>query len=411
MEKTMQQKQTHQIVFTRDGSPYWQFWHTEQLPYKRMRISTQIPVRADSAAQAKTQKLSAIEAALKFRAGDAATRERLMPKTHVCVPQLDTFSSYLRWWAEHRLPTHSKSGQARAQQIMPRLEAAFGDLALSEITIERVQEWITERLKTVPIIEVDGQLPRKGKLPKPQTVNREVGLLKSILKDATNGGRLLDSESKRLRVSPLYGMKNLKPANVPPKKVLTLEQQARILEQLQDNPERYALVLLGIKTLARLTNLLGLERRYYDADTRMLTYAQTKNGTQHQVWVDDDLAAALEAIPKNGAHFFPSCRVGERRNWNSHVRQWFESACKRAGVPYGRERGGITWHGATRRSSASRLLANGHNIFTVQAIGNWKDIRMVREYQVPEDAVIKAALQSLAPRLSTPAVTGKNGKN
>jgi hypothetical protein len=401
----MQQKH-REIVFQRAGSPFWQFWYTERMPYRRLRISTRIPIRALSAAQAKAQRLSAIEAALKFLNGDPAMRERLMPKAH--APQLDTFSAYLVWWKEHRLPTHSKSGQERARQILPRLETAFGSLALTDITIEHVQEWMTKRLKTVPIIEVDGQLPRKGKLPKPQTVNREVGLLKSILKDATEGGRLLDSEGKRVRVSPLRGMKNLKPANVPPKKVLTLEQQARILEQLQDHPERYALVLLGIKTLARLTNLLNLERRYYDVETRMLTYAQTKNGTQHQVWVDDDLAVALAAIPKNGAHFFPSCRVGQRHNWNSHVRQWFEMACKRAGVPYGRETGGITWHGATRRSSASRLLANGHNIFTVQAIGNWKDIRMVREYQVPEDAMIKAALQSLAPRLPTPAVAGEH---
>jgi len=47
--------------------------------------------------------------------------------------------------------------------------------------------------------------------------------------------------------------------------------------------------------------------------------------------------------------------------------------CDRAGVLYGRKRGGITFHWATRRTGATRLVVDRKaSIPAVQRQGNWK---------------------------------------
>jgi len=49
-----------------------------------------------------------------------------------------------------------------------------------------------------------------------------------------------------------------------------------------------------------------------------------------------------------------------------------QTACIAAGVDYGRKAGGLTFHHATRRTGATRMLQRGAELKAVQAIGHWK---------------------------------------
>jgi hypothetical protein len=48
-------------------------------------------------------------------------------------------------------------------------------------------------------------------------------------------------------------------------------------------------------------------------------------------------------------------------------------ACKKAKLRYGRRIGGITFHWATRRTGAIRMIQRGVDLKTVQTIGHWKN--------------------------------------
>jgi len=54
------------------------------------------------------------------------------------------------------------------------------------------------------------------------------------------------------------------------------------------------------------------------------------------------------------------------------VRQRLEYLCRAANVPYGRAKGGITFHWATRRSGATRMLIKQRvAVPVVQKQGGW----------------------------------------
>ena len=68
-------------------------------------------------------------------------------------------------------------------------------------------------------------------------------------------------------------------------------------------------------------------------------------------------------------------------------------ACLKAGIPYGRKAGGITFHWATRRTGATRMLQRGVDLKTVQAIGHWKSADVVLD--IYAETTSRAARQAV----------------
>ena len=80
-----------------------------------------------------------------------------------------------------------------------------------------------------------------------------------------------------------------------------------------------------------------------------------------------------------------------------------QTACARAGLPYGRKAGGITFHWATRRTGATRMIRRKVDLKTVQAIGHWKTADVVLDiYTEAHPKAARAAVELVAglPRRS-----------
>ena len=60
------------------------------------------------------------------------------------------------------------------------------------------------------------------------------------------------------------------------------------------------------------------------------------------------------------------------RDRRAAIRLLLRRTCLKLAIPYGRKAGGITFHWATRRTGATRMIAAGVDVKTVQEIGNWR---------------------------------------
>jgi hypothetical protein len=300
------------------------------------------------------------------------------------------FSVFLTWWEKHKLPT--RRGKEREAIILPRFRQAFGHLPITAITRHRVSEWITERLATATVIEQKGH--RREVKATASTVNREVDTLKAILQAAV---------PTYLEVSPLYGMKRL-PSLTPRRRLLTAEEETRLLAIME--PDDKALFLLGLDGLVRLSDCLDVRRA--DDHKTAIWIADPKTGGGFDVPVSTRLRKALDAIKGKAEYYFARRRVAKtERDRRGAIRQMLEMYCRKATppIPYGRKAGGITFHHATRRTGATRMLTSGHDLGTVQKVGRWKDPTVVISiYHELIDDKARAAVESVGkkPRRQKP---------
>jgi len=328
-------------VFVRPNSPY--FWL--RLPRRGqapLRESTGIPVSGGAASRALA------EAAYHARMGDLARGRYELPGAPEPVTPSVSFADWADWYAKHVLPTHR--GQEREAEILAVLRAAFGHLTLTRITRTVVQEWTTARVS--PTVS-------------PRTVNREADLLKAMLRSAV--------EHHKLDASPLAGMKRLH-VTTPERRLMTLPEERALLKVLE--PADKALLLMSLDTLCRLGDCLDL--RWQDDRGKTLWIADPKVGGGYAVPVSSRLRTALDALPRTGEYVFAARRrfpTDARRRRG--VAQMLEAACLRAGLPAGRAAHGLTWHWATRRTAATRLIQAGEDLATVQALGHWRDPSIV----------------------------------
>lgn len=341
---------------------YWWLW----LPrpgQKAIRESTKIPIKAPTPELAKINKQSALDA-FAARMGELARTRYALPEPKTDIP---TFDAYVTSWYEpHVLPRHK--GQEREREILKTLRKAFGTKSLKDITPDLVRAWHTERLKKVVA----------------STINRETNVLKTVLAAAV---------PSVFPVSPLHKMKRLRETPREPV-LLTRPNERKLLKEL--TPTYRALVLVGLDCLVRQGSILNLKWSEVSADHLLI--ADPKGGKSYRVPTSPRVNAALKKLPKTDAFVFPELRIGATRyaRYNK-IRLVLRRACERAGVPWSKKEGGITFHGATRHTGASRAINEGKaSPYTVQAIGGWKDARMLARYVHPTEEGKVAAVRAIA---------------
>jgi integrase len=329
-------------VFKREDSKFWWLYFETS----RTKERTDILV-GETQAQRKDSRAIADEL-YHARMNDLARRVHRLPgkpKTLVFRKYAETYDTTV---IAHR------RGVEREREILKHLTAFFGGDPLTHIDRERVQAYQTARLTS-------------AEKPLKSTVNREVDLLKGMLRDAV---------PTYLPVSPLVGMPRLKCASVP-KRILTPAQETQLLK-VATHPQDYALLVLGIDTLVRLGDLLDLRRS--DRQGVWLMIRDPKAGVPYPVPLSPRAVLALDAIPDEGPHYFVKFRKAMKpRDWRSSVRQRLEHLCSltRPKVPFGSLHG-VTFHGATRKTGATRLLVGKKkDLATVQRLGGWKNPEML----------------------------------
>ncbi len=347
-------------IYRRKDSLFW--WM--RLDGVNRRLSTKVLVDADTAIERQRQRESA-EAIYRAHMTDLARLRHDLPP-HLETPGV-TFQTFSEWYDTHVIPTHR--GVERERELLKVLRSQLAHLELSAITRDVVQEYRSTRLAAKK---------------RPGTVNREVALLKSILREASHAGHL--------KVSPLVGMPMLRTTRRP-KRVLTTAEEGRLLEKLA--PADRALFIVAVDTLVRLTNVLNLTRG--EDRGAFLALEDSKTGP-YEVPLSTRARAALDSLPNDGPYFFPGRRTAKtERDRRGIIRRMLQRACAKCDppVPYGRAIAGVTFHTATRATGATRMLRAGVDPKTVQAVGNWDSFEQMGEYLQASDMVSRTAAVNL----------------
>jgi integrase len=356
-------------VYTRQDSPWYWLW-LERPGRPALREKTRIPVHAPTALQRKTQRAQA-EDAYRARMGELARAGYDLP---TALPAR-TFAALADWYETH--VTAHKRGAAREREILQQLRKHFGPLQLADLTLAHVREWMTARRAE--------KVPRSSRTVSVATVNRELDVLKHVLGSAV---------PTYLDANPLIGLKRLR-APLEPMRVLAHDEERRLLAAVHDARDR-ALLVAGLDTIARLGSLLALEWRDDHGDH--LEFRNPKAGPSYRVPVSARLRAALDALPvdERGRYIFAHRRTTkDPEGWRNAVKLMLRRACARAGIPYGRARGGITFH-ALRHTGATRMIAAGVDLRTVQELGGWSSLRQLARYAHPTADAKRRAVETVS---------------
>jgi Phage integrase family len=321
-------------LFTRPDSPYWWLF----LETTKQKERTDIRLGETTAQRKDSRKLATDR--YHQRMNELSARLYKLPSATPAIRFAKYADPYARDVIAHR------RGARRETELLGQLVAFFGADLLSVIDQDRVRAYQTSR-------RTGGAAAR--------TVNREIDLLKGMLRDAV---------PKYLNASPLTGMKRLRV--VPPRRRFVSDAElARLLAVCEDAQDR-AVLLLGRDPLIRLGDILDLQAS--DRDGPWLYVRDPKGGAPYEVALSKRTQGALDALDADAGWLFPKFRRAQQpRDWPGSVRQRLEYLCRRAGLPYGRTRNGITFHWGTRRSGATEQLVQRHvPLPVVQKQGNWK---------------------------------------
>jgi integrase len=337
---------------------------------RTIRRSTQIPHDAPGAGQRAEQKQQAIALFNKLQAEMVLRKHDVGPKAAV------TLHKYLDWYEEH-VSAQKRSAAAYEATVFRRLRLDFDKHALlTELTLNRIIEWRSQRLKTVRGNASKGATDTV----KPNTVNRQVDVISHVLASAV---------PRYLPENPIAGLKPLKAEAI---EAITLSRadEAKLLAVLE--PADQAIIVAALDSLVRAGDLVEL--RWAQDHGKYLTILNPKGGTSYKTPVSSRLRTLLDALPKTSAYIFEHRRQAktEALRVNS-LKQMLEYACTRAGVPYGRGTG-ITFHGL-RHTGATRMIDAGVNVRLVQSVGGWKSLRMLTRYLHPTDEAAAAAVEAI----------------
>lgn len=371
-------------VYTRADSKF--FWlHLERTGQPGIKQRTSIRCDAPDAWQRKQNRQLA-EQLYHVRMSALARGELEGP-----VKATITFEKFAAWYEQHVLPKHR--GQERERQILPRLVRDFGAYDLTQISKKLVTEWQTRRLATPTAIAAKKRTKARTVRVTANTVNRETDVLKSVLQAAV---------PEYLEASPLYGMKRLHTLT-PKRRLLEPDEEARILRAM--SPADRALFLLGSDSLVRLGDILDIKREDDRGDR--IWIRDPKTGGGFEVPISTRTRKALDKIRDDGSGYYFSLRrrAETEANRRTAVRHMLERACKAAKppVPYGRVRDGITFHWATRRTGATRMIHAGIDLGTVQKVGRWAQPDVVLGiYHELIDERARAAVEAVSGTPASP---------
>ena len=267
-------------------------------------------------------------------------------------PRRSWKETVVRWLAE----TEEKATHGEDVKKLRWLDPLLGHLMLDQVTLDVIDTVRTERAKTVAR----------------STVNRYLGLVRSILRRARDEWEWIDKAPKvKLYKEPLPRERSISP-----------HQAETLLAQLPTHQRD--VVLFALATGLRKKNVLGLEWSHVNLETghAWVGAADSKNRRPIAVPLN---ATALEIVRRQiGKHRERVFTYRGRPITQANTRAW-RRALKRAGIE------NFRWHDL-RHTWASWHRQAGTPTHELQRLGGWRSAVMVERYaHLAPDYLTRAA--------------------
>jgi integrase len=287
---------------------------------------------------------------------------------------VDFAVSYLEYSKDHK-----RSYGIEFYYVDRTLVPFFGRLRLTEINPIRVELFKQKRLR-------DGL--------KKSSINREIGLLKSMLNRAVKLGTI--------GAHPAEGVKLFEVDDPSVSdRVLSSEEETRLLTACDESELRYRaphlklVILVALYTGLRRGEILRLRWSDIDFEKGRLRVLKSKSraGRRH-VNLNSMLHGRLLELheQEHGEWIFPSPRrfqaQGQPERHVADVKNSFRRAVRLAGIKR------ITFH-QLRHTFCSRLADAGVSMPVIQKLAGHASITMTSRYTHPEDELKKQAVEVL----------------
>jgi integrase len=240
------------------------------------------------------------------------------------------------------------------EQIVGKLKRGLGaDTPLQEITAQRIAQYDRDRVS---------QTSRLGRNVTPSTVNRELAILRHMLRLAEEWGYIEKVPRIRLAKEPEGRLRFLSEDEIP-----------RLLQACEDskNPYLTAIVTLALNTAMRKGEILGLTWERVDFARGVLVLEQTKSGRRREIPMNRAVYDVLSPLPgpkAEGVLF----RKASGAAWGN-IRTAFERALKEAKIA------DFRFHDL-RHTYASWLMMRGRSLKEVQEILGHREFSMTLRY-------------------------------
>jgi integrase len=260
---------------------------------------------------------------------------------------------------------------ARQTVVIGNLPKTPGaETAVAEITGQRIAQYEKDRV---------GEAARRERRLTPSTINRELAILRHMLRLAEEWGYLAKVPRIRLAPEPEGRLRFLTEEEIP--KLFTACARSR-------NPYLSAIVTLALNTGMRKGEILGLTWDRVDAKRRVLLLEHTKSGKRREIPMNRAVAEPLEALRgraemalvERGAD--PGDASEDLRGlvfaraagkaWGN-IRTAFETACERAGVTK------FHFHDL-RHTCASWLIMRGRSLTEVRDLLGHRELSTTLRY-------------------------------
>jgi|WetSurMetagenome_2_1015567.scaffolds.fasta_scaffold00088_38 integrase len=233
--------------------------------------------------------------------------------------------------------------------LIPQLQARFSGYRLSEITLEQLEKFQSERLTK----------GKKGKPNKPATVNRLLAVMSRMLNKAVQWDMLskvpkveaLKEHNKRLRY-------------------LSTDEVHRLIEKCPEHLR--PIVTMAVNTGMRAGEMLSLKWGQLDLQNGFILLQKTKSGYKREIPINKTLWTMLLDMPSRfkGDAVFINSQTGK---CFTEIGKAFERACVNAGIK------DFHFHDL-RHTAASNMVMAGMDIVTVQQILGHTTLRMTERY-------------------------------
>ena len=234
--------------------------------------------------------------------------------------------------------------------VMVRLKQAFGEKALSEITVQDV-----ERLK--------GRIAQEVSVA---TVNRHLALLSGVFNKALAW--------KKTKANPVSEVKKFKENNERTR-YLTEEEEPRLKAVFPE--EHWSKVEIAYNTGLRRGEQFNLKWTDVNFHARTITIQDSKNGEKGYVKMNDRVIEILRNLPSRlkSEWVFPSETGDTPLNANNFINRVFDPALKDKKAKISDFR----WHDL-RHTFGSRLAMAAVDLRTIQELMRHKTIKMTLRY-------------------------------
>ena len=286
-------------------------------------------------------------------------------------------------------------------KIANRFKDCWKNKQIKGITPALIEKYKKMRKETVYYSKiVDGK--EITKIISPETVNRELGVLRKIFSMAI--------ANKLAKENPLYHVKNLKVPNKQPR-FLSVQEEERImkvcdgdfsflditLEEQEHLRKKYhkhhmklkPIVMMALLTGMRKSEILNMKWENVDFDAKEITAVNTKNGTSNTLPLSEKFYELLLQMRKeqpNAEYIFTNPETNTRYK---DLKRSFSSILRLAGVE------NFRFHDQ-RHTCATRLVKLGYPLPVVQSILNHKRIQSTMRYSHPMVEQKKDALEALS---------------